>query len=538
MARLCTLAVAVCVALTGCSQYDVARLAGDDTAGRNNGTAGSTLARQYLIDQLKPISQGLNTSATGDAAYTQTLPGGTNVVGGDPAAPTWPTSTWSSAPTTTTSAARASARRPRRHDLQRRHRQRRRRRGRARRSAALDRRAADPPRRSVILALWDREEDGLLGSRYYVAAPARAAGRHRRATSTSTSRAPTCCRACATRASRSAPRPAASASRTSCASAIGAEHARHRACSARSSARAAATTPTFLAGSVPSVFFTDATGPCYHTVDDEVGIVDFDKLDQQIAIALRVTTRQLANTDTPPTFASGTPLATYDDAVALRGRAVELVWTRPGPLLGARTRRRYPDQGRPEANRARRPGGLRRRRRGHAAGRRGHARHLAPAQGRVPGIPARRPSSRHARWSASRRIRLRGIFHLIVKRMARQGFAQISAGNFDAVVKLFHGMGCWFLGRPPDGRRAPRARAGARLVRARARVLPRPAGGADSRSSSTAGPGTAAVATRFRVTATLPDGRPYENEGMQFLRLRWGKAYRGLPLRGHPEAGR
>ena len=55
MARLCTLAVAVCVVLTGCAQYDIARLAGDDTAGRNNGTAGSTLARQFLIDQLKQI---------------------------------------------------------------------------------------------------------------------------------------------------------------------------------------------------------------------------------------------------------------------------------------------------------------------------------------------------------------------------------------------------------------------------------------------------------------------------------------------------
>jgi ketosteroid isomerase-like protein len=33
------------------------------------------------------------------------------------------------------------------------------------------------------------------------------------------------------------------------------------------------------------------------------------------------------------------------------------------------------------------------------------------------------------------------------------------------------------------------------------------------------------VATRFRVSATLPDGRPYENEGMQFLRLRWGKVF-------------
>ena len=36
------------------------------------------------------------------------------------------------------------------------------------------------PRRSVMLALWDREEDGLLGSRYYIAAPARPAGEDRR----------------------------------------------------------------------------------------------------------------------------------------------------------------------------------------------------------------------------------------------------------------------------------------------------------------------------------------------------------------------
>lgn len=32
------------------------------------------------------------------------------------------------------------------------------------------------------------------------------------------------------------------------------------------------------------------------------------------------------------------------------------------------------------------------------------------------------------------------------------------------------------------------------------------------------------VATRFRVSATLDGGERYENEGMQFLRLRWAKA--------------
>src|SRR4030095_5037303 len=69
-----------CLSLPSCTQYALARLAGDETAGRDNNTPGSTLARQFLIDQLKPISTGLNTAATGDAAYTQTLPGGTTVV--------------------------------------------------------------------------------------------------------------------------------------------------------------------------------------------------------------------------------------------------------------------------------------------------------------------------------------------------------------------------------------------------------------------------------------------------------------------------
>ena len=80
----------------------------------------------------------------------------------------------------------------------------------------------------------------------------------------------------------------------------------------------------FTAKQVPTVFFTDATGPCYHTNDDEIGIVDFAKLDQQIAIALKVT-RDLANTNTPPSFVSGTPLATFADAVVLQ-RAAEQIW--------------------------------------------------------------------------------------------------------------------------------------------------------------------------------------------------------------------
>jgi hypothetical protein len=81
---------------------------------------------------------------------------------------------------------------------------------------------------------------------------------------------------------------------------------------------------SFLAKQVPSVFFSDATGPCYHTNDDEIGVVDFPKLEQQTGIALRVT-RGLADASSPPAFVSGAPLATYGDAVVLQ-RVLERLW--------------------------------------------------------------------------------------------------------------------------------------------------------------------------------------------------------------------
>jgi ketosteroid isomerase-like protein len=36
-------------------------------------------------------------------------------------------------------------------------------------------------------------------------------------------------------------------------------------------------------------------------------------------------------------------------------------------------------------------------------------------------------------------------------------------------------------------------------------------------------PWNTVIATRFVVSATLPGGRPYVNNGMQFIRLRWGR---------------
>ena len=36
------------------------------------------------------------------------------------------------------------------------------------------------------------------------------------------------------------------------------------------------------------------------------------------------------------------------------------------------------------------------------------------------------------------------------------------------------------------------------------------------------------VATHLVISATLADGRPYSNEGMQLLRLRWGRVVEDL----------
>jgi hypothetical protein len=309
VARLCTVAVAVCVALTGCAQYDIARLAGDDTAGRNNGTAGSTLARQFLIDQLKPISTGLNTGATGDAAYTQTLPGGTNVVAvipGTDLADLGSSCQYKSSGDTICNGATDNAA------------------GVAAALAIARAIAAQPtkPRRSVVIGLWDMEEDGLVGSRYYADHPlvplADTVG-YVNFDIQGANLLPSLRNKSFAVASESGGDRFEQIVRSAVnGSTLDTEQLSSIFGQNRSDY------VSFLAKQVPSVFFTDATGPCYHTNDDEIGVVDFGKLEQQIGIALSVT-RQLANTSDPPAFAPNTPLVTYADAVVLQ-RATELIW--------------------------------------------------------------------------------------------------------------------------------------------------------------------------------------------------------------------
>jgi hypothetical protein len=320
VARPCALAVALLALLTGCAQYDIARLAGDDTAGRNNGTAGSTLARQFLIDQLKPISTGLNTGATGDASYTQTLPGGTNVVAVIPGTDLadeyvvvgahydhlGSSCQYKSSGDTICNGATDNAA------------------GVAAALAIARSIAAQPtkPRRSVVIGLWDEEEDGLVGSRYYADHPlvplADTVG-YVNFDIQGANLLPSLRNKSFAVASESGGARFEQIVRSAVnGSTLDTEQLSSIFGQNRSDY------VSFLGKQVPSVFFTDATGPCYHTNDDEIGVVDFGKLNQQIGIALNVT-RQLANTSDPPTFAPNTPLVTFADAVVLQ-EAAELIW--------------------------------------------------------------------------------------------------------------------------------------------------------------------------------------------------------------------
>jgi hypothetical protein len=172
-----------------------------------------------------------------------------------------------------------------------------------------------PPRRTVVLALWDREEDGLLGSKYYTQHPIVPLAQ--------------------TVAYINFDIQGANLlpSLQNASFAVGAETGGAQLQSLVRSAVATGPLQTrplssifgqgrsdyvnFTNVGVPNVFFSDSTGPCYHTAQDQVGVVDFWKLDQQAKLTYQLA-KSLIDADGRPAFASGTPLATFDDALTLQ----------------------------------------------------------------------------------------------------------------------------------------------------------------------------------------------------------------------------
>jgi hypothetical protein len=305
----------IAVMLTGCAELDTIKLASDELGGRNNGTPGSALARDYVLSQLRQFSVGANTAESGDAAYLQPFTAGTNVVAvipGTDLADEYvmigahydglgsgcftpdPADTICNGATDNATGV----------------------------AAVLDiaRRVAGAPlRRSLIIALWDREEDGLLGSRFYAQNPL----------------IPIADTVAYVNFDILGANLTPALRNTTFA--VGAESGGAQLTNVVQTAIAEETLDmmmvsiifgqgrsdhaSLLAVGVPTVFFSDSTGPCYHTTKDAVGVVDFAKLHRQITTAHR-TTVALGNTDDPPDFVPGTPLATFDDAIAA-GRVIE-----------------------------------------------------------------------------------------------------------------------------------------------------------------------------------------------------------------------
>lgn len=290
-----------------------ATLASDGFEGRDNQTEGSRRARVYLIGLLREIGPGVS-GGTADADYEQPFAHGTNlaaVIRGrelpdeyvligahyDHLGVSRSGDVYNGATDNAAGTAVAVA------------------------VARAIRSLPEAPRRSVAIALWDAEEDGLLGSLAWVANPPIPIERTVAYVNLDIQGANL----------------TPGLSRTSIA--VGAETGGALLADVVANAvrteleqfpRGVETLPvsyifgqlrsdyaTFVAASVPTVFFSDSTGACYHTVRDETRFVDFEKLASQSRIAYRTTAALAEGRATPPFVAPNPALATYADAITL-----------------------------------------------------------------------------------------------------------------------------------------------------------------------------------------------------------------------------
>ncbi len=310
--RLLAVVLLTAMVAASCSRLviDETVISSDAMNGRDNATPGSELAQSYLIAQLKQVGVGLDSSRTGDDAFKQPFDAGTNIVakipGGQQAGEYViigahydhlgnTCRTADQADTICNGAADNGAGVAAVLDV-------------ARKIAA-----AGTPRRTVVLALWDREEDGLLGSNYYVQHPI----------------VPLAKTIAYVNFDIQGANLLPSLRNTSFA--VGAETGGARLSDAVKRAIGNGPLQTHLVSSIfgqgrsdyvnftnvgiPNVFFSDSTGPCYHTAQDELKVVDFTKLARQVDTAYRLSV-DLVN-GTAPVFSAANPVATFDDAAAL-----------------------------------------------------------------------------------------------------------------------------------------------------------------------------------------------------------------------------
>lgn len=306
-ATIVVAALAMVAVLSGCQPTDLRTLASDQMQGRANLSPGSALARAYIVDRLEAHAEGANASATGDAAYVQPFARGTNIVAVIPGTDladqyvmigahydhlaSENCSTAIASDTICNGATDNAA-------------------GVSAVLNVVDELGAKPPRRSVIVALWDAEEEGRGGSKFYAANPlipladtvayvnidmqgADLLPSLRNTTfAVASETGGAQLQGLVTDAAHRSPLDVAILSNV-----FGAGYSDQS---------------SFIPKSIPSVFFTDSAAGCYHTAQDSVAVVDWGKLERQRKMLLDVV-GHLTNDDAKPAFVSGTPLATFED---------------------------------------------------------------------------------------------------------------------------------------------------------------------------------------------------------------------------------
>jgi hypothetical protein len=290
-------------------QIEIVSIIADDVyQGRQNDTTASEAIQAVLIDSLSQVANGLDTSQTGDDAYRQafsTTEVGTNLLAVIPGTDL--------ADEYVMIGAHYDHLGKSGHDIY---------------NGATDNAAGvaivlavgaamnalpTPPRRSIILALWDAEEDGLAGSIAYVNAPLIPLANmvaYVNLDVQGTNLLPSLQNTSFAIAAESG----GDALQSLVQDAVIHESVDTRLLT-RPFGQDRSDHAVLIESGVPSVFFSDATGACYHTPDDDISVVDLQKLREQSQIAFRATLA-LAEVATPPALVPPSGVV-YDDALVI-----------------------------------------------------------------------------------------------------------------------------------------------------------------------------------------------------------------------------
>jgi ketosteroid isomerase-like protein len=115
------------------------------------------------------------------------------------------------------------------------------------------------------------------------------------------------------------------------------------------------------------------------------------------------------------------------------------------------------------------------------------------------------------------------MYHQIVKGILRKGFQDISQGNFEALLKNFApNVHFTFAGETALGANVNNKEAVREWFQRVHKIFPKLKIEAQT-IDVTGFPWNTVAAVKFKVSDTLADGTKYENQGVQIVKIIWGK---------------